>query len=127
MVELLKNLDIHKEKNDLSVCFKLCNYIIDNNINSESELKEKEDSNFSTADLKQRNIIRFNEFLMDRTHLETYDQNVIYELELLRKEIESNDDELYKTRCLIKIHTIIDWEFIFPYTAYKLIISDKLN
>lgn len=127
MVELLKNLDIHKEKNDLSVCFKLCNYIIDNNINSELELKEKEDSNFSTIDLKQRNLIRFNEFLRDRTHLENYDQNVIYELEQLRKEIESSNDELYKTKCLIKIHTIIGWEFIFPYTAYKLIVSDKLN
>ena len=72
-------------------------YFIDNSINSESELKEKEDSNFSTIDLKQRNLIRFNEFLRDRTHLENYDQNVIYELEQLRKEIESSNNELYKT------------------------------
>lgn len=127
MVELLKNIDEHKDKNDILVCYELCNYIIKNNIKSEEDLKEKEYKNFNTEDLNQINTIKYNEYLKDITHLENFDQNIISKLVQIEDEYESSTDELIKCKCIIKIYSLINWEFYFPYTAYKLIINDKLN
>ena len=126
MNELLKLINEHKEKNNISVCYRLYNFIINNNINSELELKTIEDRMFNTDDKKIRNDIKYKSYLMDSTHLEKLDSNDIAKLvkyEDLYIESDINED---KTKFLILIYEINEWEMCFPYTTYKLIIEDKM-
>ena len=127
MVELLKNIEEHKDNNNIRICYNLCTLIINNNIQKEEDLKRIEDSFFNTNDINKRNEIKYNAYLSDITHIEKFDQNVIAELNDYEKAYESTEDELIKTKCLIFIYDLIEWDFIFPYTAYKLMLADQLN
>ena len=127
MVEMLYNINEHHYKNNIDICYKLCIYIINNHIKDEKMLKSIEDGYFNTYNISERNMIKYTDYVTDYTHLEKFDQNVIAKLVEYEKIYESTNDEKVKTKILIFIYDLINWEFIFPYTAYKLIISNELN
>lgn len=127
MNSLLKNINEHKEKNNISVCYHLYNFIIQHKINSEEELKIAEDKMFLTNDIRVRNDIKYNSYLADRTHLEKLDANDIAELVKYEDLYEKETNEFIKTKYLILIYEINEWEMYFPYIVYKLIVEDLMN
>lgn len=127
MNNLLKNINEHKEKNDISVCYHLYNYIIQHKINSEEDLKMMEDNMFDTENVKIRNDIKFNSYVMDTTHHEKLDANDIAKLVEYEDLYEKENDEFIKTKYIILIYELNEWELFFPYTAYKLIMEDRLD
>ena len=127
MNNLLKNINEHKEKNNISVCYHLYNFIIQHKAESEEELKKLEDKMFNTNDIKIRNEIKYNSYVTDITHLEKLDANDIAKLVKYEDLYENETNELMKTKYLILIYEINEWELFFPYTAYQLIIKDMLQ
>lgn len=127
MNNLLKNINEHKEKNNISVCYHLYNFIIQHKAESEEELKKLEDKMFNTNDIKIRNEIKYNSYVTDITHLEKLDANDITKLVKYEDLYENETNELMKTKYLILIYEINEWELFFPYTAYQLIIKDMLQ
>lgn len=127
MNSLLKNINEHKENNNISVCYHLYNYIIQHKIESEEELKKLEDNMFDTDDIKTRNEIKYNSYITDTTHLEKLDANDLAKLVKYEDLYETETNELIKTKYLILIYEINEWELFFPYTAYQLVIQDMLQ
>lgn len=127
MNDLLKNINEHKEKNNISVCYHLYNFIVQHKINSELDLKNAENNLYSTDDAKVRNDIKYNAYISDKTHLEKLDANDIAELVKYEDLYITEINDLIKTKYLILIYEINEWEMIFPYTAYKLIVNDLMN
>lgn len=127
MNSLLKNINDHKENSNISVCYHLYNYIIQHKIESEEELKKLEDNMFDTDDIKIRNEIKYNSYITDTTHLEKLDANDLAKLVKYEDLYETETNELIKTKYLILIYEINEWELFFPYTAYQLIIQDMLK
>lgn len=127
MNELLKTINEHKDKNNISVCYRLYNFIDQNNIKTEEELYKIENSIFTTTNITKRNEIKFNSYLADLTHHERLDANdkakVIKYAESYKKE--TND--ILKTKYIILIYELIKWELPYPYITYKLIEKDLLN
>ena len=127
MKELLNNINEHKFSNNVDICYELCTFITNNNIQDEETLKKIEDSFFNTDDISKRNNIKYNTYLSDPTHIEKCEQSVIAKLIEYENIYEKTSDELLKTKCLIIIYNLIDWDLVFPYTAYKLILLDDLK
>lgn len=127
MNSLLKNINDHKKNNNISVCYHLYSYIIQHKIESEEELKKLEDNMFDTDDIKTRNEIKYNSYITDTTHLEKLDANDLAKLVKYEDLYETETNELIKTKYLILIYEINEWELFFPYTAYQLIIQDMLQ
>ena len=127
MNNLLKNINEHKEKNNISVCYHLYNFIIQHKAESEEELKKIEDKMFNTNDIKIRNEIKYNSYVTDITHLEKLDANDIAKLVKYEDLYENETNELMKTKYLILIYEINEWELFFPYTSYQLIIKDMMK
>ena len=127
MLEMIKNINEHKYNNNIDICYKLCTYINNNKIKDESTLKNIEDGYFNSDDIKDRNNIKYTAYISDYTHLEKFDQNIIAKLIQYENEYEVANNEEEKTKLLILIYNLINWELVFPYTAYKLILSDRMN
>ena len=127
MNSLLKSINAHKEKNNISVCYHLYKYIMQHKIESEEELKRAEDNMFTTDDIRIRNEINYNSYVADKTHFEKLDANDIAKLVDYEDLYEIETNELIKTKYLILIYEINEWELYFPYTAYQLIIRDMLQ
>ena len=127
MLEMIKNINEHQYNNNIDICYKLCTYISNNNIKDEITLKAIEDGYFNSDDIKYRNNIKYTAYINDYTHLEKFDQNIIAKLIQYEKEYEVANNEEEKTKLLILIYDMMNWEFVFPYTAYKLILSDRMN
>lgn len=127
MNNLLKNINEHKEKNNVSVCYHLYNLIVKHKINTEENLMDLENKLHITDDIKVRNKLKYNAYISDTTHLEKLDANDIAELVKYEDLYLAESNDIMKTKYLILIYEINEWEMVFPYTAYKLIIKDLLN
>ena len=127
MNPLLKKINEHKEKNNISVCYHLYAIILQHNINTEEELLNLENKLHITDEIKVRNEIKYNAFLSDITHFEKLDANDLAKLERYEDLYLAESNDVMKTKYLILIYEINEWEMVFPYTAYKLIIGDMLN
>ncbi len=127
MNNLLKNINEHKEKNNISVCYHLYNFIDEHNINTEEELMDFENKLHITNDIKIRNKLKYDAYVSDITHLEKLDENAIAELVKYEDLYLTEIDDVMKIKYLILIYEINEWEMVFPYAAYKLIIKDLLN
>ena len=127
MNDLLQNINKHKEKNDISVCYHLYNYILARNIDSEDDLKKAEDAMFLTDDIRTRNELKYYSYAIDPTHLEKLDMNEIAKLVKYDDLYSNASKEQDKTKYLILMYEIMGWELYFPYSAYRLIIADLMH
>ena len=127
MNELLKVINEHKDKNNISICYKLYNFILDNDIKTDEELHKIENDRYQIADIKIRNEIKYNSYLSDLTHHEKIDANDRKKLVEYEKSYEKEKNDILKSKYIILIYELNNWDLVFPYIAYKLIEKDLLN
>ena len=127
MNELLKTINEHKDKNNISVCYRLYNFIDQNNIKTEEELHKIENSRHIVPDIAKRHEIKYNSYLADLTHHERLDANDKAKLIKYEELYKNETNDILKTKYIILIYEINNWELPFPFIAYKLIEKDLLN
>ncbi len=127
MNELLQMINTHKDKNDITICYVLFNYILHNKISSVQKLKEYEDSHFDTEDMNERIQKCYHSFLLDTTHLDELDTYEKTDLLDYRDLFEETKDMDVRLKCIIHMYHILKWDFMFPYQTYRLIMEDKLK
>ena len=127
MNELIKNIKSHQEKNNNRICNQLINIIERNQIHSEDDLLMFENKFFSTTDINKKIESKYQEYLSDTTHLDSTDSTDNSRLTDYETLFNDATETLDKCKYLLLIYDYINYMLFFPYEAYLLIISDKLQ
>lgn len=127
MIELIEEIEKHKNKNNTSVCEKLIEIIKEYNINSEEDLLKHENQYFYDTDLDNKIDKKYKSYILDVTRFDDVTNADIIQLKEYEKALKKANNSLEKCKYLILIYDYIDYQLAFPYEAYLLIISDNLN
>ena len=134
MKELIEKIIEHKNKNDRKIIFSVMEFIKKYEVQSEEQLKVLEDKNYTLLDINGNVKLSDEEIVNNLYHEydEDYDDYTACSLEertkldKLNEEYLSASDIDTKFIILIKMYSILDWDLVLPYHAYKYILGDKM-
>jgi len=132
MKEMMEQIYNHKMSNDSRICFSLTELIDALKFESIDALRDYEDKLCtigSTGErLSEEKMIDklYNSFVSDHSHYETVSVENETKIMSLYEEFSKASNNEEKIIILLKIYSLLDWGIPLPYTAYNLILEDKL-
>ena len=140
MNELIKEIEMHEDRNDRRVCENLKKLIFQRKLNTPEELKKYEDDHVTLASgirltdeqIAERyySIYNENEYLeqMDEEYLFSDplpDEDIRQINELERRYVDTEDTES-RLIILIRLYTLSDFDPILPYHTYRYILEERI-
>ncbi len=114
MKELIDNLLPHTNNRNIVFIHDLTDFIIENNITTLDGLKDEYDI--------QKLFKRVNESINKEDELNVSEYN-----ELINLKHNFNDlEETEQIKRLIKLHALLEFELIFKYHTYNMILNDEI-
>ena len=126
--DLLRVVDQSKNRNNMSICYHLVNYLVDNQVNSADELKHLEDQYFGFASNSDRADEAFYDLWtdVDRSRLAKLSAETIEKLFRYRDKYLAAVDIEEQYYCLLQLYAELKQELVFPYQAFMLIQNAHL-
>ena len=122
---LIKELESFVTKNNKKIVQRLISVLMENNIDTYSELEDLENNYFdSEMSLLDRIELSYEQMIKD---IYKFDNMTIEEINSLdeMKEMFNNDVE-NKLILIIKMYHLLNYQMIFPFCCYKLICEGKI-
>lgn len=114
MRELIDELMKHPTNKNMNFIKELSEYIIENKISNIEDLKDLYDIN-KLFNRINNSINKWDELNVTETK----------ELYTLKHEFDKQIEE-EKIKRIIKIHALLDFELVFKYQTYKMIVNDEI-
>ena len=114
MKNLIDNLMMHANNKNMSLIEELTEFILENKVNSIEQLKDTNDADKLFNRIK-KSLTRWDYLLADEVE-------ELYKLESGFEKLEISE----KIKRLIKMHLLLDYELIYKYETYNMIINNEL-
>ena len=114
MKNLIDNLMMHANNKNMSLIEELTKFIIKNKIDNANQLKDTNDVDKLFNRIK-KSLTRWDYLLPDEVE-------ELYKLESGFEKLENNE----KIKRLIKIHLLLNYELIYKYETYNMIVNNEL-